>query len=82
MCGLETIDVQDLKANTEYVDLTAQHPTVKFFWEIVSSFSNDELKLLLLFVTGRNFLVINVTLNYLRKFIYIGRKFESPNRRI
>lgn len=50
--GIDTIDINDLKANTEYVDIVPTHPTVKFFWEVVSTLSNEDLQNLLLFCTG------------------------------
>jgi len=50
--GISEIDLVDLKANTIYKVFSENHPTIKWFWEIISTFSKDELKQFLLFVTG------------------------------
>jgi len=50
--GTTGINLEDLKANTTYKTFTESSPTVKYFWEIVGSMTSDQLKQLLLFVTG------------------------------
>jgi len=50
--GIEVIDIQDLKANTEYIDLTPNHTTVKYFWDVISAFSQEDLQKLIFFCTG------------------------------
>lgn len=57
--GISEIDVNDMIHNTEYKGgYTASSKTVKWFWEIVRKMSQDDLKLLLKFVTGTNKLPI------------------------
>jgi len=51
--GNSVIDVMDLKENTEYQDEYNQdHQVIKYFWEILSDFSQDDLKKFLHFTTG------------------------------
>lgn len=53
VCGNSEISLPDLKENVEYAgDFTESSPTIKMFWEVVASFSGDDLKLLVQFVTG------------------------------
>lgn len=51
--GVQEIDIRDWEANTEYQGgLSDTSQSVQWFWEIVKGMSQDELKLLLHFVTG------------------------------
>ncbi|EGC31458.1 hypothetical protein DICPUDRAFT_39910 [Dictyostelium purpureum] len=50
--GLPEIDIDDLRANTEYNGYTADSPQIIWFWNTVSNFSNEEKASLLQFVTG------------------------------
>jgi len=50
--GSSKIDIEDLKQNSEYTDFTENTQTVKWFWEIVSSLTHEELSQLLHFITG------------------------------
>ncbi|XP_022932377.1 E3 ubiquitin-protein ligase UPL1 isoform X1 [Cucurbita moschata] len=50
--GLPEIDLDDLKANTEYTVYTAASSVVQWFWEVVKSFSKEDMARLLQFVTG------------------------------
>ncbi|CAE7507442.1 UPL1, partial [Symbiodinium microadriaticum] len=56
MCGLPNIDMDDWIRHTEYMGeynrLGPRHKVVKWFWEVVSSFSNEERIRLLQFTTG------------------------------
>uniref|UniRef100_A0A7S0HI01 HECT-type E3 ubiquitin transferase n=1 Tax=Hanusia phi TaxID=3032 RepID=A0A7S0HI01_9CRYP len=52
MCGLPTIDVQDLRLNTEYTGYTRESPQIQWFWNIVQALSQEDLARLLQFVTG------------------------------
>jgi len=54
ICGNSDINVEDLKLNTKYEVFTENSPTIKWFWEILASFTNDQLRLFLTFVTGSN----------------------------
>ncbi|XP_023540404.1 E3 ubiquitin-protein ligase UPL1-like isoform X1 [Cucurbita pepo subsp. pepo] len=50
--GLPEIDLDDLKVNTEYTGYTAASSVVQWFWEVVKSFSKEDMARLLQFVTG------------------------------
>ncbi|XP_062194138.1 E3 ubiquitin-protein ligase UPL1-like isoform X2 [Phragmites australis] len=50
--GLPEIDLYDLKANTEYIGYSAASPVIQWFWEVVESFSKEDMARLLQFVTG------------------------------
>ncbi|KAI3425184.1 hypothetical protein D9Q98_008953 [Chlorella vulgaris] len=52
ICGLPEIDVDDLRANTEYTGYTAASPVVQWFWELVREMDKQDLALLVQFVTG------------------------------
>jgi hypothetical protein len=46
------IDLEDLEANTELIGYTDSSPQIEWFWEVVSSFDQEELGLLVKFITG------------------------------
>lgn len=50
--GLPDIDLDDLRANTEYSGYSAASPVIQWFWEIVQGFSKEDKARLLQFVTG------------------------------
>ncbi|XP_059440839.1 E3 ubiquitin-protein ligase UPL1 isoform X2 [Corylus avellana] len=50
--GLPEIDLEDLKANAEYTGYTAASCVIQWFWEVVTSFSKEDMARLLQFVTG------------------------------
>nr|XP_011461878.1 PREDICTED: E3 ubiquitin-protein ligase UPL1 isoform X1 [Fragaria vesca subsp. vesca] len=50
--GLPEIDLDDLKANTEYTGYTVASSVVQWFWEVVKSFNKEDMARLLQFVTG------------------------------
>eukprot|EP01023_Acetabularia_acetabulum_P058285 TRINITY_DN6862_c0_g1_i3.p5 TRINITY_DN6862_c0_g1~~TRINITY_DN6862_c0_g1_i3.p5 ORF type:complete len:150 (+),score=29.72 TRINITY_DN6862_c0_g1_i3:24-452(+) len=50
--GLPTIDLDDLRANTEYAGYTAASQVVQWFWEVVSELDQEDLARLVQFVTG------------------------------
>jgi len=51
--GYSEIDVIDLKENTEYLDdYSSDHQVIKYFWEVLSEFSQENLKRFLQFTTG------------------------------
>jgi len=53
VCGDPTLDFDALEEGTYYDNgFTAEHPTVKAFWEIVHSFTLEQKKRLLFFTTG------------------------------
>lgn len=50
--GLPEIDIEDLRANTEYTGYTAASQAIQWFWKVVREMSKQELALLVQFVTG------------------------------
>lgn len=50
--GLPEIDVDDLRANTEYTGFTPKSPVIQYFWEVVRDMDKEDLALLVQFVTG------------------------------
>ncbi|GLT57481.1 hypothetical protein SLA2020_304490 [Shorea laevis] len=50
--GLPEIDLDDLKANTEYTGYSVASPIVQWFWEVVKAFSKEDMARFLQFVTG------------------------------
>ncbi|KAI9097596.1 hypothetical protein K1719_025367 [Acacia pycnantha] len=50
--GLPDIDLDDLRANTEYSGYSAASPVIQWFWEVVCGFSKEDKARLLQFVTG------------------------------
>ncbi|RLN36122.1 E3 ubiquitin-protein ligase UPL1-like [Panicum miliaceum] len=50
--GLPEIDLDDLKANAEYIGYSAASPVIQWFWEVVKAFSKEDMARLLQFVTG------------------------------
>ncbi|GMP64999.1 hypothetical protein CsSME_00025987 [Camellia sinensis var. sinensis] len=50
--GLPEIDLDDLKANTEYTGYTVASSVVQWFWEVVKAFNKEDMARFLQFVTG------------------------------
>jgi E3 ubiquitin-protein ligase HUWE1 len=50
--GLPDIDLDDLRAHTDYHSYRCTDPEITFFWNILKSFSKQEKALFLQFVTG------------------------------
>ncbi|XP_042494478.1 E3 ubiquitin-protein ligase UPL2-like isoform X2 [Macadamia integrifolia] len=50
--GLPDIDLDDLRANTEYSGYSAASPVIQWFWEVVQGFSKEDKARLLQFVSG------------------------------
>lgn len=50
--GLPDIDLEDLKANTEYHNYNRDSPIIKWLWEVLYEFSQEERAEFLQFVTG------------------------------
>ncbi|EFJ18137.1 ubiquitin-protein ligase, UPL1 [Selaginella moellendorffii] len=50
--GLPEIDLDDLRANTEYTGYSSGSPVVQWFWEVVQDFSKEDMARLLQFITG------------------------------
>lgn len=52
--GKRDIDIEYLKQHTEYYGLTIDSPVIKYFWDSLRSFSNEQRSLFLRFVWGRS----------------------------
>ncbi|KAJ3671897.1 hypothetical protein LUZ60_007976 [Juncus effusus] len=50
--GLPDIDLDDLRANTEYSGYSIGSPVIQWFWEVVQGFSKEDKARFLQFVTG------------------------------
>ncbi|XP_050235135.1 E3 ubiquitin-protein ligase UPL2-like isoform X2 [Mercurialis annua] len=50
--GLPDIDLDDMRANTEYSGYSGASPIIQWFWEVVQGFSKEDKARLLQFVTG------------------------------
>ncbi|XP_011038806.1 PREDICTED: E3 ubiquitin-protein ligase UPL1 isoform X3 [Populus euphratica] len=50
--GLPEIDLDDLKASTEYTGYTSASSVIQWFWEVVKGFNKEDMARLLQFVTG------------------------------
>lgn len=52
IAGLPTIDVADLRANTEYVGFRPTDEVIQWFWQALESFDQQDRARFLMFVTG------------------------------
>lgn len=51
--GISKVDIDDMKSNTEYQGgYSPSHTVIIWFWEIIESMSQEDLRLLLQFITG------------------------------
>ncbi|XP_026661935.2 E3 ubiquitin-protein ligase UPL2-like isoform X2 [Phoenix dactylifera] len=50
--GLPDIDLDDLRANTEYFGYSNASPVIQWFWEVLQGFSKEDKARFLQFVTG------------------------------
>lgn len=57
LTGLSYIDIEDLQKNTEFQDYSPNSQLIKWFWELLESFSQTELTIFLQFVTGDKLLM-------------------------
>merc|ERR1719272_297722 len=51
-CGVSCINVEDWQANTVYRATNPKHQVVKWFWEVVTEFTDEQRCKLLQFTTG------------------------------
>lgn len=82
MCGLPTIDLEDWKSNTIYGGELErkgdQHKVVKWWWEVLEEFSDEQRARLLQFVTGtsgvpsQGFAVLQGNDGNIRRFTITG----------
>eukprot|EP00455_Lapot_gusevi_P029999 TRINITY_DN3217_c0_g3_i2.p1 TRINITY_DN3217_c0_g3~~TRINITY_DN3217_c0_g3_i2.p1 ORF type:complete len:407 (+),score=138.04 TRINITY_DN3217_c0_g3_i2:482-1702(+) len=54
VCGNPNIDIEALRRHTVYRGLSASSPLVKYLWQALTSFTQEERQLFLRFVWGRN----------------------------
>ena len=52
ICGTQKLDFNELKKSVKYEDYNEDSITVKYFWQIVMEFNEEEKKKFLFFVTG------------------------------
>ena len=52
MSGLPTINLDDLKQNVDYVGFNPTDDQIKWFWEILDEYTNEDLARLVQFITG------------------------------
>jgi E3 ubiquitin-protein ligase HUWE1 len=50
--GLPDIDIDDLRAHTDYNGYKSNDPTIGYLWNVLKTFSKEEMALFLQFVTG------------------------------
>jgi len=50
--GMPEIDIDDLKANTEYANYKPTDAVIRWFWNVLYAFTHEERALFLQFVTG------------------------------
>ncbi|CAH0517250.1 unnamed protein product [Peronospora belbahrii] len=50
--GMPEIDIDDLKANTDYANYKPTDSVIRWFWNVLYSFTHEERALFLQFVTG------------------------------
>lgn len=50
--GVPMIDFEDFKKNTDYSGYSPDEQIIKWFWEIVSEYSQEDLAKLTQFITG------------------------------
>ena len=52
LCGTQLLDFHELKNACQYEEYEKDSPTIKYFWEILFDFNEEEKKKFLSFVTG------------------------------
>jgi E3 ubiquitin-protein ligase NEDD4 len=81
--GVPYIDVKDWKVNTDYRgEYKEHHQIVKWFWEVVSTFDQEQLARLLKFSTGSSrtpihgFKLFSFYLENYRVIVVISQNFS------
>ncbi|KAH7291322.1 hypothetical protein KP509_29G011900 [Ceratopteris richardii] len=77
--GLPEIDLEDLKANTEYTGYTAASPVVQWFWEVVGQFNKEDMARLLQFITGTSKVSKHCKVSQARRSSKFTRRMELRN---
>ncbi|KAL2313625.1 E3 ubiquitin-protein ligase pub3 [Schizosaccharomyces pombe] len=57
--GISDVDVEDWKSHTEYRTYIATDPVIKWFWEIIAGWKNEDRSKLLQFATGTSRIPVN-----------------------
>ena len=78
MEGHQEIDIQGLELTTTYEDFDAISPTVKDFWHVVRSFSPEQHRKLLEFVTASD----RVPVNGIGSVTFVLQKNGSDDERL
>ncbi|KAL2913858.1 hypothetical protein HK105_206592 [Polyrhizophydium stewartii] len=52
VCGSATLDFEALERSTQYDGFEKDSPVIRYFWEVVHEFTDEQKKLLLFFATG------------------------------
>ena len=60
--GLPDVDIDDLRANTEYYNYKIADPQIEYFWKTLQGFSKEEKALFLQFVTGTSKVSFSITM--------------------
>ena len=54
IAGMQDIDINDFKHNTEYERYEPTDDVIKWFWDVMGEFNQEELSKMLQFITGSN----------------------------
>lgn len=86
--GLPEIDLDDLRAHTDYHGYKSTDPTISNFWSALRAFSKEEKALFLQFVTGTSKVILNWCFAIVFNILFcdictgsIGRIQGTPRRR-
>ena len=60
VCGSKTVDIDTLKKCVKYRGCDENHAVIKWFWDVLKSFEDEEKVLFLRFVSGRSRLPANI----------------------
>lgn len=52
MSGMPSVDLKDLKMNTDYQGYSPNDQVIKWYWEILEEYTNEDLARLVQFITG------------------------------
>eukprot|EP01012_Entosiphon_sulcatum_P068166 TRINITY_DN9820_c0_g1_i2.p1 TRINITY_DN9820_c0_g1~~TRINITY_DN9820_c0_g1_i2.p1 ORF type:complete len:319 (-),score=74.33 TRINITY_DN9820_c0_g1_i2:15-971(-) len=60
VCGVPEIDIEELKRSAIYEDIDEDSKTCTYFWDALSSFTQQDLQMLLRFIAGRSRLPVQI----------------------
>ncbi len=82
--GLPEIDLDDLRAYTDYHGYKSTDPAINSFWSVLKSFSKEEKALFLQFVTGTSKVIILIAISKttIKNIFLLGSIgwIQSPSR--